>query len=774
MPTDDVRVQRVQRMIEGFQPGPRDAREERAHREKAITALKHMTDAGRTEEVIELVSQALEALRVQHLIGRLPGLKARLEAAFARAYAAGPQGQKGLAAWFVNQRLNGTGKFFGEPQLKPYAPWLGEDGLAEAERIASDLTLDPDADQNRIRQLRVDLAKASGSVDRAVAVLAESIHPYDHAEIAELLWEAGRDDEAEVWVRRVIEEPYYRARMSDLREQLVERLLAAGRGDEAVALFKDEFARYHPSYYRFIDLRRVTQSAGQWEEVRDWALDRVREYLGKSDESLGIDRVVYNTIRILLAEDLLDEAWSVAISAPDSVDRDLWMDLIGMREKDHPADVLEPLATLIETDARRAKGDGQYQKLIAGLRRLRDNCERAGDPAGFGEYLAGLRERRKRKRALMAVLDSAFGNPASGNRDPRSAPDPSGSLFPSTWPKMTRDLTWAIPDSHAPGPEKDARTLLSFLCRQADPSSMSLAECYALGQSIPGLAHSKTAQDLNLTVPEWMSELDPLEIAFTGAALMLELDERHMFAGCCDEWLRMLRATDHWPDVETLVREAVALSHELVLPVNDPRLVLRLTTRLVEAGLHHRKLPPELMARTFLETARSLIGPGPDARLPDPPPGAEQMAAEFWSGLKTTCPTNDGTVHDALQLGLRFVSDLGDNPREQGSMFLLRPLYLTIAGSHDEFSDDLNDRVIAWALGLPADSPLAAVVNVILTAGRQEITIDETLRRLFAVPGFRAPVQEGDRRLHTAPNYALSKVAAELGLDGVPGPGNHS
>jgi hypothetical protein len=43
------------------------------------------------------------------------------------------------------------------------------------------------------------------------------------------------------------------------------------------------------------------------------------------------------------------------------------------------------------------------------VKRLRDDYERAGDAAGFGAYLDGLRERQRRKYSFIAKLDAAFG-----------------------------------------------------------------------------------------------------------------------------------------------------------------------------------------------------------------------------------------------------------------------------------------------------------------------------------------------------------------------------
>jgi uncharacterized Zn finger protein len=114
-------------------------------------------------------------------------------------------------------------------------------------------------------------------------------------------------------------------------------------------------------------------------------------------------------ISVLLHEDLADEAWSTAGGQPEQVSESLWLQLISQREERHPADVLGPLARLIELGVEQAGDKYRYPKAVKALRRLRDDYERAGDAVGFGAYLDGLRERHRRKYSFIAKLDAAFG-----------------------------------------------------------------------------------------------------------------------------------------------------------------------------------------------------------------------------------------------------------------------------------------------------------------------------------------------------------------------------
>ena len=85
-----------------------------------------------------------------------------------------------------------------------------------------------------------------------------------------------------------------------------------------------------------------------------------------------------------------------------------WLELIALREPDHPADVIGPLRDLIEAGIERSSDKYRYPKAIKALSRLRDACQRAGDEAGFTAYLGELRQRQHRKTSFVGKLDAAF------------------------------------------------------------------------------------------------------------------------------------------------------------------------------------------------------------------------------------------------------------------------------------------------------------------------------------------------------------------------------
>ena len=49
-------------------------------------------------------------------------------------------------------------------------------------------------------------------------------------------------------------------------------------------------------------------------------------------------------ISVLVSENLLDEAWAAAVANPGEFPESQWFQLIEVREKDRPADVIRPTA----------------------------------------------------------------------------------------------------------------------------------------------------------------------------------------------------------------------------------------------------------------------------------------------------------------------------------------------------------------------------------------------------------------------------------------------
>jgi tetratricopeptide (TPR) repeat protein len=418
----DTEVTEVRRLIDGLRRNPRThpyhgRREYSGRAREVAVALAGMLEAGRAADVVPLARCAVERatdglLHIDDSSGIIGDDLRELTGLYARACAIAPPDAAKLAAWLVASRCDGPG--WPDFAAADFAPALGEAGLAELARLVEERRSEGEpgswAVTWGVSGLRKELAALSGDVDAHVEVLAQEARSgRDYGEIVSVLRKAGRDRDAEEWVRSGLAAEPSSPWADALREQLAGLLLGSGRGDEAVGMYREVLERRatHSDYLR---LRKAAEQAGQWKELRGWALESMRERA-----RTGKYRQVHlgELISVLLREDLADEAWSTAAGEPDQVSESQWLQLISLRESGRPADVLGPLARLLELGVEQTGDKYRYPKAIKALRRLREDYERAGDAAGFGAYLDGLRERQRRKYSFIAKLDATFGTEGS-------------------------------------------------------------------------------------------------------------------------------------------------------------------------------------------------------------------------------------------------------------------------------------------------------------------------------------------------------------------------
>jgi hypothetical protein len=411
----DEQVEQIRRLIDGLRRDrrqhPYSGRAEYSRRAReAIGALEDMIEAADAAGAVPLAKRAVErvtaALQYMDDSSGIVGDDLRvLMALYSRACRIAPPDSKRLAGWLVMTSVDGPG--WPDIELTEFADALGEPGLAEVarlvgERAAAEKNAEPWTSW-RVKDLREQLAALSGDVDAHVAVLAEDLRgARRYGEIVDVLRDAGRHGEAERWARKGLMAHLTDPWSDDLRDRLAEILLTDDRGDEAVALLRGAFER-RTIARDYLALRRVAERAGRWADLRDWALGYFR------DRAREDGRYITELINVLLREELLGEAWDAAVANPGRLHESVWFQLIGLRENDHPADVIGPLEDLIENGIERTTDKYRYPKAIKNIHRLRDAYRRAGNDAGFGAYLGELRQRQRRKTSFIAKLDKALG-----------------------------------------------------------------------------------------------------------------------------------------------------------------------------------------------------------------------------------------------------------------------------------------------------------------------------------------------------------------------------
>lgn len=363
------------------------------HGERALENGHADTVRDQLRRAVERVTDALT--KMDDSSGIVGDDLAELMALYARACTSAPPPAQRLAAWLAGMQLDGPG--WPKVRLRDFAAPLGHAGLAECARLVEERrsAADPGSWTATwgIRDLREQLAELTGDVDSYVAVLAEDLRSTaQFVTIVTVLRTNGRGDEAEQWARRGLAESAHPTDTEKLRDLLVGLLLEREAADEALAVRRSAFERV-PSPDLYQKLRETAEHLGVWtSSLRTEALDYVRAKAHVSQ-----------VVSVLRAEGLEEEAWQAALASPGRLPASQRLSLIGEREFDRPAEVIEPYRALID-ELLAETGKTRYSQAVELLFRLRAAHERAHDEAGFTTYVEELRLRHKRRTTLIARL----------------------------------------------------------------------------------------------------------------------------------------------------------------------------------------------------------------------------------------------------------------------------------------------------------------------------------------------------------------------------------
>jgi uncharacterized Zn finger protein len=239
--------------------------------------------------------------------------------------------------------------------------------------------------------------------------------PYSYLRIAEAYRSAEREDEALAWADRGLK-AFSDCPDPRLTEFVADCYRRRDRHGDALELMWDAYAG-RPGLGTWQDLKPYAERARVWPERRDRALGLLRERIASTQEEVGAkgcgwlrDRDSSELVRILLWDGDHDGAWREAQEGGCS--RDIWLALAEQREERHPEDALAVYRDQVEpTIDRKTKAD--YRDAVALLEKVRELMRRLGREDEFGAYVAEVRARHARKRALLKLLDGL--EPATAN-----------------------------------------------------------------------------------------------------------------------------------------------------------------------------------------------------------------------------------------------------------------------------------------------------------------------------------------------------------------------
>lgn len=244
--------------------------------------------------VVEDVAEVLVAGIGGHRGHRaeLAGLVDRVLDLHAVACASDPPEPEHLAGWLLHLQTA-----FPEPpevRLAPYAATLGVDGLARyrAEAVARFERLPVIGfgqtgryDRERWALLRVmeELAEHTRDVDLHVLVLARDLSSgWHYLQVATVLRDAGRSEEALEWVARGLAATGGRGAAGRLVDLAVDECLRLGSGERAVRWRREAFLAW-PTPENFARLRGLAVAQGVWPRVRDEVLATVTDTALRDD-----------------------------------------------------------------------------------------------------------------------------------------------------------------------------------------------------------------------------------------------------------------------------------------------------------------------------------------------------------------------------------------------------------------------------------------------------------------------------------------------------------
>ena len=390
--------------------------------EAVLDTLKELLGAGHAAAVVELAAFGLErsdGMRVgmynqdrgfEQVAGRFLSLHAR-------ACAAVKPDPTELARWLFAFELSSAHAVWGGVFIL-YASLLGDNGLAvyrELAEAAWQAGAVPSRADGASQLQEIVCHAALLTVDPKLlseVVRADFSYPWTYYVTARQCMELHQPEKAIAWAELGVK-AFPAAPHPYLRELLAEEYSRRGQMTEALsqvwALFTES-----PSIENYRQLRTFAQKAGQVPVWRDEALEYLRERAVRApkadrDEEPGGERLHCGSliVEILLKEKNVDAAWREAHIG--DCNGDVWFKLARAREAKHPADAVRIYQQLAEQVVQHA-GDFEYRAAVRYLVRAEKIITRLGYPKKFHEYLAGYRERNKRKKNLLRLLDREFGS----------------------------------------------------------------------------------------------------------------------------------------------------------------------------------------------------------------------------------------------------------------------------------------------------------------------------------------------------------------------------
>ena len=347
-----------------------------------------------SQELVELIQRAVGymvkvILHADDSNGEIGGLISDLLEFHGVACDAGVADPVKLARWMVRFTIDDQDFFVLDP--KRYANALGETGLT-AYRKEVGRRREAGKTVFALRYIDERLAVLDGDVERVVELLGgDQTRPYQFIQVTEAMVELDRDADALTWARRGIADTdgWQVAQLYDLAARVYIRRNAP---EEVVSLRREQHFRI-TSATTYSLLREAAEATGQWDAERAAA----RAELEAKD--LG------GLVDAFFADGEPEAAWLVTEVNPnwDPGER-RWKRLAKTREESHPAQAMAVYLRLADIELEHT-GRAYYERAVALLGKAQRAADTAGRQRAFSDHLFALRERFRKRPALIEILD---------------------------------------------------------------------------------------------------------------------------------------------------------------------------------------------------------------------------------------------------------------------------------------------------------------------------------------------------------------------------------
>ena len=397
---------------------------------EAIQRLARLLDAGQPDAVIEVAEYGLGRVakamgEIDDSSGYFSDIVGSLEELHHRACVAARPDPVALGRRLFGIEVDAEWDILID-SVSRYADVLGDAGIAEIQTLAEQRWArverrgpgeqDDERYGRRFRITRImeRLAEHSGDMDALVAVKGRDLSmPHDWLEIAEILAEAARHDEALSWAERGV------AAFADRHDARLDEFLCLeyerhGRPGDAITLCWTRF-QHRPSLATYQRLANHASRAGRWDAHRPAAIQLLRRHVNAvRNKAASVPTAGHPRFRntapqgaaalteVLLWEGDTAGAWQEAQLG--GVPNNLWLRLAEARETDHPLDAIPVYQREVESLIAYKKNQ-TYSEAVRRMEHINVLFVRARQVEHFNAYVADVRSRHRAKRNLMKLLD---------------------------------------------------------------------------------------------------------------------------------------------------------------------------------------------------------------------------------------------------------------------------------------------------------------------------------------------------------------------------------